>query len=241
MAETTLMYKAEGSRVSLVVPLELNEDGKYQLPAVVNKYIFDFISKGSGFKIPKPDSSTSEDTYKSLADTANNTFRVKIYPKTLTYSNGALIEEAGSGTTAVYAEVTITAGNTPLLKAGTAEAVRCSIVQFINAQKEWQKSPCLVVQHIGKMLGASTPAGFTYCIGKLTSDVTDTEEGSTKEGDLLAFTAGSYELDSTLDLVAVNGAFEAMTPFGSSAAITVTALAADDLTALKAGELVVKG
>ena len=241
MADKTLEWKTEGTRVGLSVPLELDStSGKWKLPTVVKKYHFDYFLKGSGFKNPKPDASSSEDTFKSVVDTANQTVRLKLNPRTFTYANATLTEESGNSTSKTYPEVTFVIANTPLVKTGVAEPVRLTLVQYFNLQKEMQKVPSIVVHHIGKVIGATAPAGFTYSIGKLTSDVSDTEEAVAKDGDTLVFTAGSYELDDTVDLTAVNALLDDITPFGATVAISPTDIIADDLTLMKAGEIVIK-
>lgn len=233
MGDVTLQWKGVGPRVASVVSLSPT-DNVYSLTS--NKFDFDMFAKGTGPKIPAPSSKSSTDEYMSAENTAVETIRIKINPKTKTLAGGTLTEEAGTAAEKTYPEITLVALNTPI-----KAAVRVSPIETYKAQQNWHKVPCLIALHTGKSVASGAVDSFCYIIGKLTSEIADqAADGKSRDGDTMTFTAEAVTLDATVTAAAINTALTDVTPYGATNAIVFNELTAEDVTQLSAGELVFK-
>lgn len=230
-----LAWTAKGCRAALVIPFKKNAvSGKYELPSPLVEIHYDMMGDGNTAKMPKPSESKSEDTFQSYETASAQTIRMKINPVTLTLSGDTFKEESGSGTTAVYPEMTLVTGNTPKRKSGATAAARMSLKENIQMQLGLQKTVALIGIDMGKMVGGDE-AGIAWALGTL-GDVSMVSKGKAREGESLVFAGNSQELAITaLEAISI---LPSGFPVGSE--VNFGALAEADFTKLAAGELLIK-
>lgn len=227
-----LTWPLIGCRGAAVIPLELDSaTNKYKLPTTLKIYMYDTIGDGSGAKSPAPADSNSKDTFLSFETTSAQTIQCQIYPTTLTLKSTGFKVESGESAEQVYPEVTLVAGNTPLLKSGAGTAARISVKENIQWQLAMQKVPCIVAFDLGVEVGSDS-IGAGYVIGKF-GDASYYPKGKSYEGDTLTFTGKSVSTDiASLEAITI-------TPL-EQAAITLPALTAAEITKIAGGELLIK-
>ncbi len=237
MSAGELMWAGTGCKVAAVTPLVKNATtGKYELPATPLSYLYDMQGDGNTLKMPKPSDSKSEDSYMSYETASAQTIRTKINPVTLTLNAGdtEFKEESGSGTTAVYPELTIVTGNTPKKKSGETAAVRISLKENIILQLELQKDTSIISIDMGKSIDGNH-IGIGFALGTL-GDVSYSTKGKAWEGESLVFAGKSEPLGiTTLPTMSI-----LPTGFASGQEVVIPALTAEDIAKLAAGELVIK-
>lgn len=190
MAVAELNWAFTGIRIAEITPLKLDESGKKYV-ADTQTYIIDTLSDSSGYKGPKPEKGTQEDTYKSLETTSAQTLRVKVNPETITLIDTAsgteLQTEAGASSKPAKPELELFVGNTP--KTGSD---RMGIKEFLEARLQWQDSPVLIRTDMGKDTGGNNIGTFAgvFTLG----EVIYAPKGKTQEADKLTFTVETVAL-----------------------------------------------
>lgn len=185
-----LQWNVQGSRGAIIIMLEAQDDGTYKEASTNSRFYFDLIGDSTEMKSPAPAGADNSAKYIEFTNTANTTYRIAVNAKTKTLqSDGTFKEEIGSGGEAVFPEITLQTGNTPLV--GT-EKTRLSLPAWIKAKLKLQKTLAIIGVDMGKLVGEADGHSTGWLLGRIGEVGASLK--STQEGEVLTFKGTNAQL-----------------------------------------------